>query len=179
MKGLLVACALGAWLGIAGCSNYADMLGRGQAYYERNEYERALSVWRNLEADRDSLGPDGRVRYYYLRGMTAFRLGYAPDARYWLGLAQASRPTARDALSQDESKRLEETLSGLSKQVFGLANEAEASMEAELGEKCAWTSECESGFICEDGFCVQTDASTSSEQPQTTPPPAGAGTTTP
>lgn len=174
MKRWSLAIALCALLGAFACSNYADMLGRGQAYYERNEYERALSVWRNLEDDRDSLGADGRVRYYYLRGMTAFRLGYAPDARYWLGLAQASRPTARDALTADEGKRLEETLSGLSKQVFGLAGQDEAASSPALGEKCAWTSECESGFICEDGYCVQTDAGIGPKSEADPPPPEGA-----
>jgi hypothetical protein len=165
MKALLAACVLCGLLVFAGCSNYADMLQRGQVYYEHNEYERALSVWRQLDADRDSLGAEGRVRYYYLRGMTDFRLGYHPDARYWLGLAQASRSGARDALDVDEGKRLDETLAGLSKEVFGLAGKQEKTDEHVLGEKCAWTSECESGFVCEDGFCVQTEAAASADEP--------------
>jgi|GEM_PF-1779119 len=176
MKRLMAACALCALLGALACTNYADMLRRGQAYYERNEYERALAVWRHLEDDRDSLGPGGRVRYYYLRGMTAFRLEYATDARYWLGLAQASRPTARDALSEAEAKRLEETLAGLSRTVFGMGTVDEEAGEPQLGEKCAWTSECESGFICEDGFCVQTDTQPSPSEPETDSPAAGEST---
>lgn len=159
---ILALAALGA-VALVGCSTYADMLRRGQGYYEHNEYERALAVWRHLEDDRDSLGPEGRVRYYYLRGMTDFRLGYGADARYWLGLAQASRDTARDALDEDETKRLEETLSGLSKKVFGLEAPKEGDDQHVLGEKCAWSSECEPGFVCEDGYCVQTDATTASD----------------
>jgi len=159
MKALLAALASCVLLALAACSNYADMLQRGQGYYEHNDYEQALAVWRHLEDDRDSLGPEGRVRYYYLRGMTDFRLGYNTDARYWLGLAQASRTAAREALDEDEGKRLDETLAGLSKQVFGLAAEGDKPKGQVLGEKCAWTSECESGFICEEGFCVQTDGS--------------------
>jgi len=165
MKALAFALVSCAVLALAACSNYADMLRRGQGYYERNEYERALAVWRHLEDDRDSLGPGGRVRYYYFRGMTDFRLGYEADARYWLGLAQASRSGARDALSEDEGKRLDETLAGLSKKVFGLEPTDAPQEEETLGEKCAWSSECEPGFVCEDGYCVQTDAGLAPKEP--------------
>jgi hypothetical protein len=171
MKALFALSACFAFAGLAACSTYADTLQRGQRYYEHNEYEQALAVWRHLEDDRDSLGPEGRVRYYYLRGMTDFRLGYEADARYWLGLAQASRAGARDALDEDEGKRLEETLDGLSKKVFGLAKEENENQQV-LGEKCAWTSECESGFICDEGFCVQTDASMNAEPGATDSAPA-------
>jgi len=161
MRALLVAWLSCVVLALVACSNYADMLRRGQAYYERNEYERALAVWRHLDADRDSLTPEGRVRYYYLRGMTAFRLGYPADARYWLGLAQASRGSSQTALNEDEGRRLDETLAGLSKKVFGLGAPKTDAEQPALGERCAWSSECEPGFICEDGYCVQTDAGAS------------------
>lgn len=158
-----VAMSLGA------CSNYADMLRRGQGYYEHNEYERALAVWRHLEADRDSLTAEGRVRYYYLRGMTDFRLGYRAEARYWLGLAQASRSSSKSALNEDEGKRLDETLAGLSKKVFGLEAPKAGADEPAIGERCAWSSECEPGFICEEGYCVQTNAAEEAEEPETEP----------
>lgn len=169
MRVLFLALAVSAVLGAAGCSNYADMLRRGQGYYEHNEYERALSVWRYLEDDTDSLGPAGRVRYYYLRGMTDFRLGYSGDARYWLGLAQASRGAARDALDEDEGKRLDETLSGLSKKAFGLEAPEKKEDQHVLGEKCAWSSECEPGFVCEDGYCIQADTPEGAAESESAP----------
>src|SRR5690606_22971134 len=88
---LLTMIVAGALLGLGGvgCQNYSEQLARGQGYYERNQYEAALSVWRNLEADQNSLTRPEVVRYCYLRGMTDFRLGYRVDARYWLGLARA------------------------------------------------------------------------------------------
>jgi hypothetical protein len=131
------------------------MLHRGQGYYEHNEYERALSVWRHLDPDRDSLDPLGRVRYFYLRGMTDFRLGYPGDARYWLGLAKASLSRARQALEDDELARLDETLAALNRPVFGLAPAAPGDGRQVLGDACRWTSECESGFVCQEGVCVQ------------------------
>jgi hypothetical protein len=145
----------------AGCQNYSDQLARGQGYYEQNQYEAALSVWRNLEADQNSLTRPEVVRYCYLRGMTDYRLGYQTDARYYLGLARAglNRAQGKDggetvALQPDEMKRLDDTLAELNAKVYGI--EAEEGPEA-LGDKCAWTSDCEAGFACQDGMCIRAE----------------------
>ena len=171
LQSMLGAVAL-IWWGGAGCRNYSDQLARGQGYYEQNQYEAALSVWRNLEADQNSLTRPEVVRYCYLRGMTDFRLGYRTDARYWLGLARAGLNRAQGidggetvALMPDEKKRLDETLAELNAQVYG--TEPEDEPEA-LGDKCAWTSDCESGFACQDGMCIRAEgpeAASGSELP--------------
>lgn len=147
----------------AGCQNYRDQLARGQGYYEQNQYEAALAVWRNLEPDQSSLSHPEVVRYAYLRGMTDYRLGYKADARYWLGLSKAglNRAQAADgepvALQPDEAERLDETLTELNNEVYGLlGSESEEEAEA-LGEKCEWTSDCDSGFACQDGMCLQAE----------------------
>lgn len=158
---LLLLGALGA-LGSVGCQNYRDQLQRGQGYYEQNQYESALAIWRNLERDQSALTRPEMVRYCYLRGMTDFRLGYRDDARYWLGLAKASTPKGTPALLPDETKRLEETLGELNQEVFGITKEApaEGAEGAEaLGDKCEWTSDCDSGFTCQEGTCVQAESS--------------------
>src|SRR5271170_4157532 len=71
---------------------------------DSNEHERALAVLRSLEPDLDSLKPDDRIRYYYYRGMTDFRLAndtykVRPDARHWLALAKASNADLPQALT--------------------------------------------------------------------------------
>lgn len=141
----------------SGCRNYSDLLDRGQGYYEENRYELALAVFRHLEQDQDSLESPERVRYYYLRGMTDYRLGYESHARYWLALAQASSARARSALNEDEQKRLQTTLDGLNRPVYGLETENADVGQQTLGDPCEWTSECDSGFVCEDSVCVQAD----------------------
>lgn len=110
---------------IWGCQNYSDQLQRAQSYYERNQYELALAVVRNLESDQDSLTQVEAVRYCYVRGMTDYRLGYKSDARYWLGLAKASLKHAPSALQADEAERVNETLDELNRPIFGLAEPAE------------------------------------------------------
>ncbi len=156
-----------------GCANYRSELQRGQGYYNDQQYEIALALWRDLEPDQDSLEKNERVRYAYLRGMTDFRLGYRPDARYWLGLAAAGEKLTPSSLSSDESERLGKTLNELNQEVYGTgkAPKAEANGPGSTGEErnvrpgqkatdptgqaCNWSSECPSGFICQDRVCVE------------------------
>lgn len=150
---------------LSGCQNYRGQLARGQGYYEQNQYEAALAVFRNLELDQSSLSHPEMVRYCYLRGMTDYRLGYKADARYWLGLSKAALKRAQAgegeeaALQADEVKRLDETLTELNNEVFGLeGSEAPEGETGEaLGDKCEWTSDCDSGFACQEGVCVQAE----------------------
>ncbi len=153
-------------LSLLGCANYRDQLLRSQAYYAENRYEDALALLRNLDADRDSLERPEQVRYCYLRGMTDYRLGYKDDARYWLGLAQATLPDASDGLDASEKERLIATLAELNKGVFAqeaaatdapVGSAAPSSSSAPPSEtvRCQWTSECRSGYVCETGVCVQ------------------------
>ncbi len=107
------------------CQNYSDQLQRAQSYYERNQYEMALAVVRDLEANQDSLSQPDSLRYCYVRGMTDYRLGYKDDARYWLGLAKASLSKSPVALKEDEIKRLEESLAELNRPVYGIEEPSE------------------------------------------------------
>jgi len=146
-----------AGLTLSSCQNYKDQLQRGQGYYEQNQYETALAVWRNLEHNQDSLSKPEVVRYTYFRGMTDFRLGFREDARYWLGLAKAGDSASQPALLEDERTRLDETLKDLNQDVFG-PPETEEKKEAEvLGDACKWTSDCDPGFACQEGTCLQAD----------------------
>ncbi len=147
-------------LGAPGCQNYRDQLQRGQGYYEQNQYETALAVWRHLEADQASLTPTEVVRYCYLRGMTDYRLGYREDSRYWLGLAKAGEKKASGALLSEEVKRLDLTLEDLNVEVFD-PSQAGRSREQALGDSCQWTSDCETGFACQEGVCIQSEVSSS------------------
>lgn len=159
-------CALlgGALLLLSACTNYSHQLQRGQGYYERNQYEMALAVWRNLEADQDSLSDAEMVRYCYLRGMTAFRLGYRDDARYWLGLSTAGQTKVKDALAEDERERMARTLAELNREVFG--SERSGAAAQALGDACKWSSDCESGFTCVQDFCVVVEDDAADELPR-------------
>jgi hypothetical protein len=115
-----------------GCQNYGDQVQRAQSYYERNQYEVALSVVRDMEAHRDSLTEVERVRYCYVRGMTDFRLGYSDDARYWLGLAKVSLKHAPSALNEDERSRVDESLDELNRPIYGITEAEQVEAAGQL-----------------------------------------------
>ena len=136
IRGFLGVVALAA----AGCSTYSDDLQRSIKYYDANEHERALAVMRSLEADIDSLKPEDRVRYYYFRGMTDFRLAndtfkVRPDARHWLALAAAGELETPSALSEEQKGRLKESLDDLNRDVYGGADTDDAPKKKDDGKK--------------------------------------------
>jgi len=107
-----------ALLGIA-CSTYREDLNRGQRLYEENQYDHALAIWRLLEEDVDSLSMNDQARYAYLRGMTDYRLGYRPYARYWLGIARSIEKEHPGGLNQEWRDRLAKSLEDLDNDVYG------------------------------------------------------------
>jgi hypothetical protein len=147
---LLLTCGFAS-----GCQNYRDQLQRGQGYYEQNQYEAALAVFRNLERDQSALGESEVVRYCYLRGMTDYRLGYPDHARYWLGLAKAANVEGSMALLADEEARLNSTLSELNEEVYGIKEASAEANETSTGESaCSDALPCAAGSECKDGACV-------------------------
>ncbi|HVW25922.1 MAG TPA: hypothetical protein VHC69_11175 [Polyangiaceae bacterium] len=104
---------------VCACTTYRDHLNRGQRMYDENEYEHALALFRNIEPDIDSLSPNDRARYAYLRGMTDYRLGFRPDARHWLAMAKAFEQETPGGLTPEWKTRTDEAITDLNKDVFG------------------------------------------------------------
>ena len=109
----LCACALA-------CGGQHAALLRGQTYYEENQYERALAVWRTLEGSEASLSRPDFARYAYLRGMTDYRLGFRADARHWLALAKATDQQHPGGLDPEWASRLDGALADLDRESFGI-----------------------------------------------------------
>ena len=122
---LMVACA-------GGCATYQDDLNRGQQFYEQNHYDEALSAWRALESDMDSLEPADQARYAYLRGMTDYRLGFRSHARHWLGLADALAQKNPTVLNEDWRRRLKDALADLNAQVWSVTPDRAAEISESL-----------------------------------------------
>lgn len=110
---------------VCACVSYREDLNRGQRLYDESQYERALSIFRVLEADQDSLSVADRARYFYLRGMTDYRLGFRRDARHWLALAKATEKEHPGGLTSEWSERTERYLAELNREVYGLGPEPE------------------------------------------------------
>lgn len=150
---------------LVSCVTYREELNRAQRQYEANEYERALAIFRVLEADMNSLSLNDQARYAYLRGMTDYRLAYREDARHWLGLAQAIEEQSPGGLSDIWKGRIEEALTDLNRDVFGGAEtfdaDAGASEEAPpekpaepAGAPCSISPDCPPDHMCQDSICV-------------------------
>jgi hypothetical protein len=170
---LAIALALGACSvagSIAGCSTHTDNLNRGQRYYDENEYEKALALWRALEVDQDSLSDKERARYAYLRGMTDFRLGYRPYARHWLAIAKAMEKEHPGGLEQDWIHRADEALTDLNKDVYGVERFDSSGAGGAGGDStgaqggvgpsngsggCLTDSDCSADQVCIAKACVQ------------------------
>lgn len=125
---------------MSGCATYHDDLVRARAHYDGNQFEKALAIFRVLEADTDSLSTGEQAQYAYLRGMTDYRLagsslaanvtggaadpkkGYRTNARHWLAVAAAIEKLTPGGLTVDEKARLQEALTDLNKDVYGGAD---------------------------------------------------------
>jgi len=123
----VLACLVLTALCPIGCATYREDLNRGQRMYEENQYEQALALWRILEEDSDSLSPNDRARYAYLRGMTDYRLGFRADSRHWLAIAKATDRAHAGSLSAAWEERLEQSLTDLNQDVYGAAESSDAS----------------------------------------------------
>lgn len=108
------------------CATYQTELNQGIRYYESNEHEKSLAIFRMLEPDIDSLKSDDRARYYYFRGMTDYRLNnekydVSADARHWLGLAAVSEADFPNSLTNKQISLLCEAVGQLNKKAYNQA----------------------------------------------------------
>jgi hypothetical protein len=101
------------------CTTHRDHLVRGQRLYQQTKYEEALSIWRVLELNMDSLEDGEQARYAYLRGMTDYRLGFRQDARHWLAIAKAIEKEKPGGLTGDWPQKADAALADLNRDVFG------------------------------------------------------------
>jgi hypothetical protein len=103
---------------LVGCATYRDDLARGQHYYDLNQFDNALSVWRMLERDWESLDDAEQTRYAYLRGMTDYRMGYRADARHWLAISKTIAEKHPGGLDAQSIAQLDHALRTLNEAVY-------------------------------------------------------------
>src|SRR6202167_3721562 len=101
MRALLGLLAVALPVVVASCQTYQDDLTRSQRAFEQNEHEHALAILRQLEPDTLHLAVNEQAQYFYLRGMTDYRIGYRVDARHWLALAQTLEEKVPGVLPDD------------------------------------------------------------------------------
>ncbi len=82
-----------------GCNTVGDDLERATRLYRDARYEASLRWLVDLEDGTGSMSQRQRVRFYYLRGMSAYRLGQRDDALHFLALGMHAHTQAPGGLS--------------------------------------------------------------------------------
>jgi hypothetical protein len=125
----------------SGCATYHDDLARAEHAFELNQHEQALAIFRTLENDTDHFDTSEKARYFYLRGMTDYRIGYKADARHWLLLANAVETQTPGTLPDDWKQRMTETVVALNSAVYDDGIESLGSSGKNVGDGAATSSD--------------------------------------
>jgi hypothetical protein len=126
---------------VSGCATYHDDLVRAEHAFETNQHEQALAIFRTLENDTGHFDTSEKARYFYLRGMTDYRIGYKADARHWLLLANAVETQTPGTLPDDWKQRMTEAVATLNTQVYDDGIESLGSSKQNVGDGAATSSD--------------------------------------
>ncbi|MEM9192821.1 MAG: hypothetical protein AAGF12_26840 [Myxococcota bacterium] len=83
---------------LGGCAALSSDMKQAETAYEAARYDDAVTWLRDLEDDTPDMSESMRARFFFLRGMTAFRLGERDEALYYLAV---TREVAGDAGGSD------------------------------------------------------------------------------
>jgi hypothetical protein len=125
----------------SGCATYHDDLARAEHAFEANQHEQALAIFRTLETDTGHFDTSEKARYFYLRGMTDYRIGYKADARHWLLLANAVETQTPGTLPDDWKQRMTDAVTALNSQVYDDGIESLGSSRKNVGDGAATSSD--------------------------------------
>lgn len=100
-------------LSLAACGQLREDLRKAEADYDAARYENALVWLDDLERDTPAMDEQMRARFYYLRGMTAYRLNRRTDALHYLALAREVAGEQGTGLREQWRSALEGTLEEL------------------------------------------------------------------
>jgi hypothetical protein len=98
---------------LVACGATAATLRRAEQSYEQARYETTLSWLVDMEPDAPSLDAEERARFFYLRGMTEYRLGHRPEALYYLAVAREIAGDDGSGLRREQQDLLARTLAEL------------------------------------------------------------------
>lgn len=95
---------------LSSCAVVASELETATELYGDAQYEAALRWLDELEADAPSMTRSQQALFYYLRGMTAYRLGQRQDALHFLAIATVAADSEGATLRPERRSILERTL---------------------------------------------------------------------
>ncbi len=92
-------------LGLSGCGTLVNDLQEAESSYDEARYDDA-EVWlADIGTNVAKLDQEHRARFYYVRGMTAYRLGHRNDALHYLALAREESGESEAASHLPTEKR--------------------------------------------------------------------------
>ncbi len=100
-------------LALGACGAASAELRRAEQSYEQARYENALSWLADLEPNAPTLDHGERARYFYVRGMTEYRLGHRPEALYYLAVAREISGEDGEGLREEQRDLMTRTLAEL------------------------------------------------------------------
>jgi hypothetical protein len=97
-----------------GCGTLTNDLLEAENAYEEARYDDA-EVWlSDIGSDVAKMDQEHRARFYYVRGMTAYRLGRRNDALHFLALAREESGVSESSnLAADKRQIMDRTLAEL------------------------------------------------------------------
>lgn len=121
---------------VAGCAALSDDMRRAEQSYEAARYEDALVWLTDLEDDAPGMDLEMRARFYYLRGMTEYRLGHRTFALHYLAVAREITGDGGAGLRPEWRQIMDRTLEeltprGMTHRPPEEGSDATASQEAE------------------------------------------------
>jgi hypothetical protein len=112
-----------------GCAQLPDEMRRAEAEFEDARYENTLIWLTDLEDDAPGMDQEMRARYFYLRGMTEYRLGHRQDALHYLAVAREVAGDEGTGLRPEWRQMMDRTLTELEPR--GRQNHRASEPEAE------------------------------------------------
>jgi hypothetical protein len=98
---------------LLGCAQLSDELLTVEAGYREARYEDVVVWLDDIERDVPDMDPGERSRFYFLRGMSAHRLGDHDAALHYLALAREEAGSEGHGLREPWKAQLRETLAAL------------------------------------------------------------------
>lgn len=95
------------------CTSLGDDVRRAEQAFSEARYEDVEEWLSDLEPSLGKMSTPLRARYYYLAGMSAYRIGQRPEARHALALCREELATSPDALSPAWQHNLQTALDEL------------------------------------------------------------------
>ena len=121
---------------IGGCAAVSDDMRRAEQTYETARYENTLIWLRDLESEAPGMDLEMRARYYYLRGMTEYRLGHRADALHYLAITREIASDGGAGLRPEWQQIMERTLTELTPTGMGWQPpEQDGEVEGEHGNE--------------------------------------------